>query len=425
MEQNGHKGEFLAVSSLATLHDSDSRRIADKLFELLIHPTSLEEFYSSYHEQRPLLIKRNNSVYYDEWMKLKDLELLVKQGLEWNFEIDATRYTNGKRTTHNEEGIANPADVWGKYADGCSIRLPRPHRRLNHLCKATSKSDDIIYVTSFRQMLSLLDEHFGSSAGANVYLTPAGTQADRIACLDVYAPRNEYEAMPRYSSRNMTECKDEIGEPILECTLEAGDLLYFPRGFIHQVTDVVLTCTDAARVSGKKLKRHALTSRNSITWIQKFLVRRHQNPNQKIRQKFAKQAIALASKVTKYLEERCVDHAADVRALSFIQDRLPPIIPDANAKLGNPDEEIDEQLASAREAEAERVSLKTQFRLIRHNIARVKLEGDLAVLVHSVDNSRDFHGKEEQGIEFDVEYADALNSIIRSYPAYTRVKVKN
>ena len=27
----------------------------------------------------------------------------------------------------------------------------------------------------------------------------------------------------------------EIGEPILDVTLEAGDLLYFPRGTIHQV----------------------------------------------------------------------------------------------------------------------------------------------------------------------------------------------
>lgn len=26
----------------------------------------------------------------------------------------------------------------------------------------------------------------------------------------------------------------EIGKPILEVVLEAGDLLYFPRGFIHQ-----------------------------------------------------------------------------------------------------------------------------------------------------------------------------------------------
>lgn len=44
--------------------------------------------------------------------------------------------------------------------------------------------------------------------------------------------RSPEEILPRYSSENFNE--DEIGEPILEVTLEAGDLLYFPRGFIHQ-----------------------------------------------------------------------------------------------------------------------------------------------------------------------------------------------
>ena len=28
--------------------------------------------------------------------------------------------------------------------------------------------------------------------------------------------------------------QSEIGKPVLEVVLEAGDLLYFPRGFIHQ-----------------------------------------------------------------------------------------------------------------------------------------------------------------------------------------------
>mmetsp|Transcript_31970 Transcript_31970/g.101929 ORF Transcript_31970/g.101929 Transcript_31970/m.101929 type:complete len:404 (-) Transcript_31970:191-1402(-) len=372
-------------------------------------------------------------------MNLKDLELLVKEGLEWNFEIDATRYTNGQRTTHNGEGIATQADVWSKYADGCSIRLPRPHRRLNHLCK----------------MLSLLDEHFGSSAGANVYLTPAGTQGfaphwDDIEAFilqtegtkhwKVYEPRNEYEAMPRYSSRNMTE--DEIGEPILECTLEAGDLLYFPRGFIHQAKSsrdthsLHVTVSHGYRNSWYDVIKETLISALDVAVQHNVDMRRglprnfthhmgtlnDEKASKKVREKFANQAIALATKVTEYLGEGCVDAAADLRAIGFIHDRLPPIIPNANDRLGNPDDDVEELLAPAREAEAEKVSLKTQFRLVRHNIARVKLEGDIAVLVHSVDNSRDFHGKEEQGIEFDVDYADALNAIIRSYPAYTRVK---
>ena len=34
-------------------------------------------------------------------------------------------------------------------------------------------------------------------------------------------------------SANFSE--DEIGSPVLDVVLEPGDMLYFPRGFIHQV----------------------------------------------------------------------------------------------------------------------------------------------------------------------------------------------
>ena len=56
--------------------------------------------------------------------------------------------------------------------------------------------------------------------------------------------------------------QEEISDPILDITLEAGDMLYFPRGTIHQVRttlspvlDVIVGC-----VSGTKLTRHTLTS---------------------------------------------------------------------------------------------------------------------------------------------------------------------
>ncbi|EKX55098.1 hypothetical protein GUITHDRAFT_99731 [Guillardia theta CCMP2712] len=309
VEQGGHKADFLAVSSLATLHDSDSRRIADKLFELLISPTSLEEFYSSYHEQRPLLIKRNNPAYYDQWMNLKDLELLVKEGLEWNFEIDATRYTNGQRTTHNGEG----------WTSNCHTELPLK----------------LMYGANMR-MVAL----FGFQ----------GLTGDLIICarrpyIYVYEPRNEYEAMPRYSSRNMTEAKSSRDTHSLHVTVSHG----YRNSWYDVIKETLISALDVA-----------------------------------------------------------VQHNVDMRR----QIKLAASGYDISTE-GNPDDDVEELLAPAREAEAEKVSLKTQFRL---------LEGDIAVLVHSVDNSRDFHGKEEQGIEFDVDYADALNAIIRSYPAYTRVK---
>ena len=162
---------------------------------------------------------------------MEHVSKLVEARLEWSYEVDATSYSNFKRTTHNGEGDAEPKQVWQRYKEGCSIRLLRPQRRLDHMCL----------------LLSVLEEHWASSAGANVYLTPAGTQGfaphwDDIEAFilqtegrkhwKVYAPRSRQEEMPRFSSRNFEQ--SEIGDPILECDLEAGDLLYFPRGFIHQ-----------------------------------------------------------------------------------------------------------------------------------------------------------------------------------------------
>ena len=48
----------------------------------------------------------------------------------------------------------------------------------------------------------------------------------------VYAPRSAEEALPRASSDDLTDT--ELGAPVLEVELGPGDLLYMPRGFIHQ-----------------------------------------------------------------------------------------------------------------------------------------------------------------------------------------------
>ncbi|KAL1277020.1 hypothetical protein QQF64_023693 [Cirrhinus molitorella] len=44
--------------------------------------------------------------------------------------------------------------------------------------------------------------------------------------------KSEEEVLPLVSSPNFSQ--NDIGQPIMDVVLEAGDLLYFPRGFIHQ-----------------------------------------------------------------------------------------------------------------------------------------------------------------------------------------------
>lgn len=96
-------------------------------------------------------------------------------------------------------------------------------------------------------MAATLQEMFGCFVGANLYLTPPDSQGFAPHYDDVeafilqiegqkrwrlYRPLTENEYLPRYSSKNFDQ--SEIGQPILDTIVKAGDLLYLPRGTIHQ-----------------------------------------------------------------------------------------------------------------------------------------------------------------------------------------------
>ena len=143
-----------------------------------------------------------------------------------------TSYRDGVRETHNLEGRAIASTIWDFYNTGCSVRMLNPQT----------------FHRPVWLLLTTIQEYFKSFCGANVYLTPPNTQGfaphyDDIEAFilqlegkkrwRVYAPRNKSETLPRQSSGNYGP-SDDLGKPLLDVVVEAGDLLYFPRGFIHQ-----------------------------------------------------------------------------------------------------------------------------------------------------------------------------------------------
>lgn len=107
------------------------------------------------------------------------------------------------------------------------------------------------FITPLQKFNEMLQEYFHCLVGANVYLTPQNSQGfaphyDDIEAFvlqiegkkewTLYHPRNENEKLPRESSGNFQQ--DEIGEPHFTQILEPGDMLYFPRGWIHQAKTV-------------------------------------------------------------------------------------------------------------------------------------------------------------------------------------------
>lgn len=56
----------------------------------------------------------------------------------------------------------------------------------------------------------------------------------------LYKPRNPNEVLPRFSSKDFGKEEETLGAPFMDVVLEPGDLLYFPRGTIHQASTVPL-----------------------------------------------------------------------------------------------------------------------------------------------------------------------------------------
>lgn len=107
------------------------------------------------------------------------------------------------------------------------------------------------FIAPLHKFNATLQEYFHCLVGANIYLTPPNSQGfaphyDDIEAFVLqiegkkewllYPPRSRNEELPRESSGNFEQ--DEIGEPCFKHVLKPGDLLYFPRGWIHQAKTV-------------------------------------------------------------------------------------------------------------------------------------------------------------------------------------------
>lgn len=92
-----------------------------------------------------------------------------------------------------------------------------------------------------------MERAFRALFGCNAYLTPTNNQglAPHFDDVEVFMlqlegakhwrlhapPASEEYPLPRDYSRDFVP--DELGEMLMECTLEAGELLYLPRGTVH------------------------------------------------------------------------------------------------------------------------------------------------------------------------------------------------
>ena len=204
--------------------------------------TPVPEFFEMYFENKPLheCIKGKGAEGRFSDLLSEDLifDLMTDKRLRYGQDVDVTVVgKDGVRQTLNGEGFVDPAEVKSQFLqDGCSVRLLHPQRFSDPLWSLMYK----------------LECFWGSCVGCNAYLTPKGSHqgfAPHFDDIDAFvvqvsgkkkwrlyrSPDNSL-VLPRYSSRDFES--GELGKPFWKGTLSAGDVLYLPRGMIHDAVSV-------------------------------------------------------------------------------------------------------------------------------------------------------------------------------------------
>jgi len=405
----------------------------------LIHPEKCENFFAETWEKKPKLIKRKNDrQYFKHTFSTKSFdEILRNQNVQFTKNLDVTSYTDGKRETHNPEGRAYAPVVWDFYNNGCSLRMLNPQTFDNQVWK----------------LCATLQDYMGSFVGTNMYLTPPGTQGFAPHYDDVevfimqlegkkrwrlYHPRNSQETLPRYSSQNFQQ--NEIGKPIMDVILEPGDLLYMPRGTIHQGN-----CLEEAHSLHLTVSCHQLNSygdllekllplalktamREDIEFRRGLPIDYLQNlglansdQNSKSRDDFMNKVKGLMGKLFNYAP---VDNAVDQMGQKLMHVSLPPYLTPQESnrcvQTGG------ERWNSTKNRVVNRVEIDpdTKIRLIRaHCLRLVEDSTDQTIKIYfNVENSREYEEVEPMFLEVEADLIPAFKALINSYPAYMKVE---
>ncbi|XP_040598714.1 ribosomal oxygenase 1 [Mesocricetus auratus] len=411
-----------------------SRRRAARLFEWLLAPMPPDHFYRRLWEREAVLVRRQDRNYYKGLFSTAELNSILRhQDVHFGQHLDAARYVDGRRETLNPPGRALPATAWSLYQAGCSLRL---------LCPQA-------FSYTVWKFLAMLQEQFGSMAGSNVYLTPPNSQGfaphyDDIEAFvlqlegrklwRVYRPRDPSEELALTSSPNFSQ--EDLGEPVLQTVLEPGDLLYFPRGFIHQAE-----CQD-----GDHSLHLTLSTYQRNTWgdfleallplavqaaieenvefrrglprdFMDYMGAQHSDSKDPRRTAFMEKVRVLVARLGHFAP---VDAVADQRAKDFIHDSLPPVMTTRETALsvhGLPIRWEDGELVDV----GAQLTTETEVHMLQDGIARLVGEGGRLFLYYTVENSRVYHLEEPKCLEIDPQQADAMELLLRSYPEFVKV----
>jgi len=334
-------------------------------FDGVIAGLTREEFFTQCFEKQPVLFrttrdpatkgKRKRSFVEQQlFSRAKLVDILQHQGLPQINNMTITRYVGGRREDKVFADETRPVtkkavdEVFdkGKF----TVQFYQPQRFVDELYLINASFEAI----------------FGTLAGASAYLTPPESQGlePHHDDVEVFVLQTEgskkwrlyldkSESLPDYYAKNLPA--DRLESPV-EVTVNQGDLLYLPRGTIHEAvtTDSFsthITISVYQHYSNKTLFKALLPKLADSLFHQSVDFRRGlplrmQNflgtfppaagSSQDKRRAMLEQMQHFLKEIADHASdpstktERLLDEAADEVQADFVENRLPP----ANAPVG-------------------------------------------------------------------------------------------
>uniref|UniRef100_A0A1I7XM49 Bifunctional lysine-specific demethylase and histidyl-hydroxylase n=1 Tax=Heterorhabditis bacteriophora TaxID=37862 RepID=A0A1I7XM49_HETBA len=442
--------------------DEDSSVTATRAFGWMINSCDVQTFFEHFFQSNALVVKRNCRNYYGNLFSTnRFVKLLEDNYVEYGSNVNIAEYKNGVRKTLNDNGRVYPNQLKEHLQIGRSVQLVNPQT-----------FDDHIWY-----LCEILQELFGCFVGANSYLTPAGSsgfaphwddidafllQLEGKKYWKVYAPDSEENELPRDSSGNFTNEDMADRKPTFEGWIEAGDMLYIPRGFIHQVhylfaLDIIIfyisyfligntniyymkastakdvhslhvTISTGSRWAFAdlmdKLVPEAITNLANTRWKMrkslpigmldmKGVAELDYRMDELFEEKWKTALDRHMSMLRNAVFDVC-DGGIDMMAREFLRTALPPMLTREEKSLSVLGSDSD--ILSGKSVVFHG---KTRVKLIRRHTQRlVFATEDECFIVHRMSNSRLYGGRPEQQFELPTQLIDGFIALSNSYPEW-------
>ncbi len=222
----------------------------------ILDPVARDAFFDAYWEARPLVVSREAPDYFDPLLSLDEIDRVITtlnlshpelQLVSAAEDIRAPQYTY-------RSGMVDVAKLFQYFADGATIILPQLHTRVPALaafCRA-------------------LEREFSARFQTNIYMTPGNAQGFKphydthdVFVLQIAGSKNwqifETPVELPLKGQHFDSAVHPLGRVTQSFTLHPGDLLYVPRGLVHDAT------------SNDEISLHVTTGVMANTWTDLML----------------------------------------------------------------------------------------------------------------------------------------------------------